>query len=254
MSKISVVIITKNEAKHIRNCLGSVRWADEIIVVDSGSTDETAEIAKSMGAQVFYHKWEGYVQQREFAIQQTSSEWILVIDADEVVTSELKKEIQSRVGKEVCNGYYINRLNHFLRHQVKHCGWYPDKILRLFRKDKVKLPAVSIHEGFIVEGEIKNLHGFLLHFSYDSLQEYFEKMNRYTSLEVQDKLKRISNRSIKWYDLIFHPFSRFIRMYFVKEGYKDGVIGLTVCIVSTIYLFVLYAKMWEYQRINSTGN
>ncbi len=249
MSKISVVIITKNEAEHIRNCLDSVQWADEIIVVDSDSIDKTVEISKSLGAKVFYNKWEGYVQQRKFAIQRVSSEWVLVIDADEVVTPELNREIQLRVGREACNGYYLNRLNYFLHRPVRHCGWFPDKILRLFRKDKVKLPVVSIHEGFIVEGGIENLHGFLLHFSYDSLHEYFEKMNRYTSLEVQDKLKRISNRSIKWYDFIFHPLSRFIRMYFVKEGYKDGAIGLVVCIVSTIYLFVLYAKMWEYQKM-----
>jgi len=249
MSKISVVIITKNEAEHIRNCFDSVQWADEIIVVDSGSTDKTVEIAKSMGAKVFSHKWEGHVQQRRFAVEQVSSEWVLVIDADEVVTQELKEEIQSRVGKEACNGYYLNRLNYFLHRPVRHCGWFPDKILRLFLKSRAWMPEVSVHEGFIVEGRIKSLHGFLLHFSYDSLQEYFEKMNRYTSLEIQDKLKRISNRSIKWYDFIFHPLSRFIRMYFVKEGYKDGAIGLVVCIVSTIYLVVLYAKMWKYQKM-----
>lgn len=245
MTKISVIIITYNEENRIRECIKSINWVDEIVVVDALSEDKTVKIAKDMGACVFSNKWPGFVKQKKLALEKASNKWIISLDADEIVSNELAEEIKLRVGKEPCNGYYFNRLNHFLKKPIKHCGWYPDNVARCFRKDKAKLDDVNVHEGFSIEGEIRNLDGFLLHYSYDSLKQYFDKMNKYTSLEVADKLKRISNKKIGYHHLIFHPLSRFLKMYFVKKGYKDGLIGFVVCLVSTIYLFTLYAKIWE---------
>ncbi len=188
------------------------------------------------------------MKQKNLALEKASNKWIISLDADEVVSNELVEEIKLRVGNEPCDGYYFNRLNHFLRKPIRHCGWYPDNVARCFRKDRAELDDVNVHEGFSIEGEIRNLGGFLLHYSYDSLKQYFDKMNKYTSLEVADKLKRISNKKIGYHHLIFHPLARFLKMYFVKKGYKDGLIGFVVCLVSTIYLFTLYAKIWEKEQ------
>jgi glycosyltransferase involved in cell wall biosynthesis len=225
-----------------------VNWADEVIVIDSGSRDSTVDIARASGARVVFHPWQGFVHQRRFALSQAANDWVLSIDADEVVTEELRRSIQSSVGKSRFNGYVVQRLNHFWGKPIKHCGWHPDMVLRCFRKSTARLADVSIHEGFDVEGDVDVLDGYLLHYSYDSLKDYFEKMNRYTSLEVMDKKRRMSNKRLHGYDLIFHSISRFLRMYFIRKGFLDGFAGLIVCTISTIYLFVLYAKMWETQR------
>jgi len=248
MPKISVIIVALNEAEHIHHCLASVKWAEEIIVVDSGSQDETVTIARAMGAKVLYKKWEGYAKQKQFALVQAANEWVVSLDADEIVSPELREAIQARVGKEPVNGYYFNRLNHFLKQPIQHCGWYPDQVLRCFLKSQARLTNVQVHEGFIVEGNKALLEGLLLHYSYNSLSEYLNKMNRYTTLEIQDKLNRLANKPIRWYHLVFNPLSRFLRMYVGKQGYKDGLIGLVVCVLSTLYLFALYGKLWERQQ------
>ncbi|MCD6116265.1 glycosyltransferase family 2 protein, partial [bacterium] len=183
-----------------------------------------------------------------FALSKARGDWVLFVDADEVVTDELREDILARAGKEKYNGYYMNRKNHFLSQPVNHCGWAPDFVMRCFRKDKVAIPETDIHEGFKVDGETAQLKGNLLHYSYNSISEYFRKMNRYTSLEVEDKLKRIGNKKIHWYDILLHSLSRFSRMYFTKKGYKDGITGFFVCFFSSVYLFVLYSKMWEKQQ------
>ncbi len=245
---ISAIVITKNEEKGIFQCIKSLSWADEVIVVDAESTDSTCRIAKDLGAEVIVRPWQGYVAQRRFAISKARGDWILFVDADEVVTDELREDILARVGREEYSGYYINRKNHFLSRPVNHCGWAPDFVLRCFKKDAVSIPDVRIHEGFQILGETSKLKGDLLHFSYGSISEYFDKMNRYTSLEVEDKLERIGNKKILWYDILFHSLSRFFRMYFVRKGYKDGQTGFLVCFFSSVYLFVLYAKIWEQQK------
>ncbi len=247
-NKISALVITFNEIRHIEACLRSVSWADETIVVDAGSTDGTVEAARRLGAVVFHHEWQGYVTQRRFALDKASHDWVLFLDADETVTEELKNDIRKRHGKESCNGYRINRLNHFMGKPVLHCGWHPDWVLRCFNRRFAYLPEVSIHEGIRVGGEVSALNGMLLHDSYDSIQDYISKMNRYTSLEVEDKLKRLSDKPIRWHDWILHPLSHLYRMFILKKGYQDGKTGLLVSLLSSLYLFILYAKMWEHQN------
>jgi len=246
--KISALVITLNEIRHIETCLKSVSWADEMVVVDAGSTDGTVEAARRLGAVIFHRDWQGYVSQRRFALERASNDWVLFLDADETVTEALKNDIRKRLGKESCSGYRINRLNHFTGKPVLHCGWHPDWVLRCFNRRFADFPDVRIHEGIRVEGGVSELNGMLLHHSYDSIQDYILKMNRYTSLEVEDKLQRLSDKPIRWHDWILHPFSRFHRMFVVKKGYQDGKIGLLVSLLSSLYLFVLYAKMWEHQN------
>jgi len=245
---ISAVVITKNEERNIGACLESVQWADELIVVDAESTDNTAAVAEKHGAAVHIRPWQGYVNQRRFAVSKAAGPWILFLDADEQATPELRESITRAVSSGKSNGFKINRKNHFLGTPVSHCGWSPDWVLRCFRKDSVSVPQVSIHEGFSVSGPVEKIEGDILHFSYQSIQDYFFKMNRYTSLEVTDKLKRMGSRKVRWYDMHLHSLSRFLRMYIAKKGYRDGKTGFLVCFFSAIYLFVLYAKIWEHQK------
>src|SRR4030042_2208681 len=140
MTSNSALIIGLNEEDHIASCLESVTWADEVIVVDAGSTDRTVQIASRMGAKVLYHPWEGYAPQRRFALEKAHNEWILALDAAEIVSENLRKELQERVGKEPVSGYTLSRLNHFIGKPVMHCGWYPDRIKRCFRNSAVSVP------------------------------------------------------------------------------------------------------------------
>jgi glycosyltransferase involved in cell wall biosynthesis len=245
---LSVVIIARNAENRIRDCLESVSWADEIVLVDSGSMDRTADIAREMGARTISHGWEGYVSQRRFALSQASHEWVLSLDADERVSPELAADIRNRAGRETADGYRISRLNHLLGKPIRHCGWAPDPVLRCFRKSKAVLPEVRVHEGFDVAGTVGRLDGLLLHYSYDTLFEYYQKMNEYTTLEAEDKQQRTAGRRIRWHDLILHPLSRFWRMYIARKGFLDGWHGFLVCQLSAFYLLVLYAKIWEMQR------
>ncbi len=244
---ISAVIIAQDEAEKITACIHSLSFAAEVLVIDGGSRDGTVEAARAAGARVLINPWPGYVEQRRFALENASHEWILSVDADERISTELAENIRKILTAPDRNGYLVNRLNHFLGHPVRSCGWYPDKILRLFRRDAVSLPSVRIHEGFDLEGEAGELEGFLLHYSYASIEEYLAKMNRYTSLEVQDKLARIAGKKTHWYDPVLHSLSRFYRMYIIKNGFRDGFIGFLVSWFSSLYLFVLYAKMRETQ-------
>lgn len=245
---ISVICITLNAEGRLRECLESVSWADEILVIDGGSTDNTVQIARSCGARVVERDWDGFVKQRRYALAEAAHDWIFSIDADEVMTPSLAETIRARVGQPEFQAFRVNRLNHFLGKPVRFCGWSPDWVLRCFQKNAAALPEVSIHEGFDVAGKIGILEGDLLHFSYDSLDTYFEKMNRYTSLEAHDKLTRLKDKRVGILDLIFRPLSRFWRMFLARQGFRDGLTGLLVCSVSSIYLLALYAKVWEQQK------
>jgi len=191
MHTISAVIITKNEERNIERCITSVRWADEVIVVDSGSTDATAAISARLGARVIVKSWEGFAAQKEFAAAQASSDWVLSLDADEEVTPELRAEIQAMLSasrEPAADGYRMPRKSFFLGTWIRHGGWYPGYQMRLFRRSAAFMNHRPVHEGFEVRGAVGTLDAPLNHYTYDTIRQYLDKMNDYTSLDVMNKI------------------------------------------------------------------
>ncbi|CUT04494.1 glycosyltransferase family 2 protein [Candidatus Chrysopegis kryptomonas] len=244
---LSVAIIAGNEEKNIGDCLESVKWADEIIVVDSESKDKTVEIARRYTDKVFIRKWEGYAPQKQFAIEQASCDWILSLDADERVSPELREEIEKILENETeYDGFYIPRRNFFLGKWIKSCGWYPNYQLRLFKRGKARVTQRKVHEGFVVDGKVGYLKGDIIHFTHPTLKETLAKINEYSSLSAEEKAHR---KKVKSYDLILHPLAAFLSHYIIKRGFKDGVYGLMVSLIHAMTNMQTYMKIWEIQNV-----
>ncbi len=249
-NKISAVIITGNEENNIRDCLKSVQWADEIIVVDSESTDSTVQIAKEFTDKVFIRKWEGYAKQKSFAMSKANNEWILSLDSDERVTKELAEEILNyNLANTNYAAFKMKRENYFIAKKINHCGWGKDFQLRLFRKSKTKLNDRLVHEGFIVDGEVSTLNNSILHYSYTDLKDGFEKINKYSTLEALEKYKR---KKVSTLRILFYPVLAFLQHYFIRKGIKDGKHGLMVSLMHAVTKLQVQMKIWEIQfKINS---
>lgn len=246
---LSVIIITKNEEKNIERTLQSLLWVDEIIIVDSFSTDKTKEIASKYPLNFIEREWKGFADQKKYALSKATKEWVLAIDADEVVSEELKIEIQNMLKDTIqLQAYFIPRKNYFLNKWIRNCGWYPDNHLRFGRRESLFVTDRQVHEGLDVNSEKGFLKGSLKHYSYNSIHQYFEKFNIYTTLDVEQKILKKKNK-IEWYNILFSPISQFLRMYIGKSGWKDGVHGFLVSLFSSFYTLVVYAKAWE--KINS---
>jgi len=246
--KVSVIVITRNEEHNIRECLESIKWADEIVVVDSKSEDKTVEIAKKFTEKVFIKDWEGYGQARNFALLQCRNDWVLWLDADERVTPELKREIEKALqsaGNEIA-GFSMPRRACFLGTWIKHCGWYPARVVRLFRKEKAKFSEDKVHEKIIIDGKILRLKSDILHYTDPNLEHYLKKLNTYTSLSAEEYIAQQKDFSI--FKLVFNPLWIFVRMYIIKLGFLDGVAGFVLCVLSAYHVFIKYAKLWELSR------
>lgn len=247
---ISAILIVRNEEKNIKGCLENLNWVDEIIVVDQSSTDTTTEICREFTDKVFVTENKGFCEpDRKFAEEKTKGDWIFYIDADERVSSELIEEIKNTVKSDKYDVYYIPRKNFFLGEWIKHCGWYPAYVPRLFRKGKVKFPD-NIHNDIIPLGTVGYLKNDILHYSYVNLELYFEKFNRYTSQlakEEFEKKRRINYFNLIWYFFV-KPSISFFDKYFRKQGFLDGMRGLLISIFTFLTVFVQYIKLWEIQE------
>ncbi len=251
-NNISVIIITYNEEKNIKDCLESVKWANEIIVIDAESVDSTIDIAKNYTDKIFVRKWEGYSSQRQYSLEKANNEWVLSLDADERVTDDLRKEIDFVLLNNNCiNGYYIPRRNYFYRQEIKTCFWYPDYQLRLFRKKFASINHRKVHEGFEVDGKKDYLKNGLIHYAHRSFNDTFHKINTYSYLQAQE---RYNDKKIKTFDLVLHPFAAFLNHFISRKGYKDGVYGLMVSLVHMITNLMTYLKMWELQNVEKKRN
>jgi len=247
MKKLSVVVITRNEEKNIRRCLESVSWADEIVVVDSHSTDRTVEIASELGARVYNIEWNGFGPAKREGVDKASGEWILSLDADEVVSGELAAEIKKALeGDNEYSGYYILRKANFLGRWIYHCGWYPDPVLRLFEKSRGDFNDALVHEKVLVEGRVGRLKGELWHYSYPTLESYFVKFNRYTAMGAEAALQR--GKRAGWFDILVKPPVSFLKHYIVKQGFRDGWEGFLISILSSAAVLVKYAKLRELEK------
>lgn len=245
MNKISVTIITFNEEDNIEDCLKSVQWAEEIILVDSGSSDATVEISKKYTDKIYFNKWQGFANQKSFALEKALNEWVLSIDADERITPELKDEILNS-DLSSAEGYYIHRKNYFLDKVIKYCGWGSDFQLRLFRKSKTKLTERLVHEGFIVEGKTSKLKNQMIHLTHTDLKKTFSKINDYSTLEAVEKHKR---KNINGLTMILYPLIAFIQHYIFRKGFLDGVHGLMVSINHAMTKLQVYMKIWEINKV-----
>lgn len=245
---ISVTIIAKNEEKNIEECIRSVEWADEIVVVDGESTDSTQLIVKNFPkTKLIVNKWEGYSSQRRLALKSTTQPWIFSIDADERATPELRDEILNAVKENKYNGFRIPRKSFFLNKWVKHCGWYPGFQMRLFKKDKVSVAERLVHEGYEVDGETGFLKNDILHYTVNSIGEYMERVNIYSTLQAREKMHR---RKVKFRDIYLRPIAAFFQHFFMKLGFLDGVHGLMVAYFDMMTNLLTYMKIWEFQNNN----
>ena len=246
MSKISVLIITLNEEKNIRRCLESVKWADEIIIVDSDSQDQTVDIAKEFTDKIFIEEWQGFAATKNFGLQKTSGDWILWIDADEEVPKELAEEIRNSVDTDDYDGYYIPRKGNFLGRWIKHSGWYPGYVLRLIKLEYAHFPEKNVHEYLEPPSKTSKLNTAILHYTDPNINHYFIKLNRYTTLAAEELISR--NKKFHFYDLLFRPLHISLKMYILKFGFLDGFQGFLLAVFSGYYVFIKYAKLWELQK------
>lgn len=247
---ISVFIITHNEEQNIRACLESVTWADEIVLLDDGSEDETIAIAKEFTDKIHIKEWRGFAEQKRAAMALCSHEWALSLDADERVRPELADEIARLLaGNPGENGYRIARRSYFLNKWMKHCGWYPGYQVRLFRREKTTVSRSRVHEGFLVQGSIGTLQNDIDHYSHPSLHDSLAKLNRYSSLEALDRLDR---KKVRWYDFLTHPLSAFWIKYIAQKGFLDGMHGFLLSWISAFLKMVMYMKLWWLQRLDES--
>lgn len=222
MTTISAIIITKNEEQNIRRCLESLRWVDEIIVIDSGSTDDTVSICKEYTANVFHYDWPGYGPQKNRALAKATKEWVLSIDADEWLSDGLIQEIQQTVKNNPAIAYYIPRKNLFMGKAINYGDWGKDKVLRLFQREQGKFTEDLVHERIITSGNIQLLKNPLFHATYKNLEHAIAKMNLYTSLTAEKKKRRSPSIS----KALLSSIWTFSRSYFLRRGFLDGKAGL----------------------------
>ena len=243
--RLTVITIALNEEHNLPACLASVAWADEIIVIDSGSTDGTVEVARRFTPRVFTIAWEGYGSARNFGLDRASGEWVLWLDADERVTPELAGEIrQTMTGSdETVAAFDVARRAYFLGRWIRHCGWYPSRVPRLFRKGRARFNDARVHEQLVIDGARGSLRYDLLHYTDPDLHHYFAKFNRYTSLAADDMAAAGKTATVG--DMIVRPPFMFFRMFVLRLGMLDGVHGFILCVVSSLYVFTKYAKLWE---------
>ncbi|HXF04150.1 MAG TPA: glycosyltransferase family 2 protein [Blastocatellia bacterium] len=246
--KISVTVITFNEEDRIADALESVSWADEIVVVDAGSTDRTREIARRYTDRVLIHPWSGYAAQKQYADSQASHEWIFSLDADERVSPALRRSIEAvkREGPQH-DGYRVARRAWYLGRWIAHGGWYPDYQLRLYRRDRARWVGDFVHESVRVEGRVGRLDGDLWHLTRRSLSEHHEVLGRYTTLAAEQDAQRGVRVGLA--RLLFQPALTFIRSYLLRQGFRDGVPGLIIAGFAAYYVFLKYAKLWEKQNL-----
>ena len=249
-STISCVMVALNEEHIIRKALESVRWMDQIIVIDAYSQDRTVAICQEYTSQVLFRKWTGMPDQKNYAIQQASCDWILLLDADECVTPQLKVELEKflNAADSPCTGYFIPRINFYYGKWLQGGGCYPDYQLRFFRNGAGAYGKVEVHPRFDIDGEIGYLQSPMEHFTYPTVSKHFQKQNAFTSRAAQERQKTKS--TVFAIDLWGRPIFTFLKYFLVRKGWQDGIHGLIASGFSSLYTFGKYAKLFELQRVS----
>ena len=252
--KVSVTVITKNEAADIAAALASVHWADEIVVVDSESTDDTVALARQVTERVIVRPWAGYVAQKNFAASLASHDWILSLDADERITPALAQEIQATLNNPTHTAYRIPRVTWHLGRWIRTTDWYPDDQLRLYDRRSAKWTGRYVHEAVTVNGTIGRLNGEIEHYAYRDISDHLETIDRYTTYAAM-QMKETGRRA-GLLQLAGHPPLAFLRNYIARGGIRDGVPGFIISSLNAYYVFLKFAKLRELQVRSAprTGN
>lgn len=242
--KLSVTIITFNEERNIKDCLESVKWADEIVVVDSGSSDKTVEICKDFTDKIFFHPWIGMKEQKQYAVNKASNLWIFSIDADERLTDAIEDFILQELKNPSYDGYRFPRQNYFLGKWMKHGGWYPDMVLRFFNRDKGYFGGINPHDKVIIKsGRIKTVPFPLVHNTYNSISQYLIKQNLYSSVSAMERVK--AGKKAMPLLIPVKTVWKFVETYFIKWGIMDGFHGFVAAMGATYSTFLKCVKIWE---------
>jgi glycosyltransferase involved in cell wall biosynthesis len=239
--KISATIITYNEERNIARAIESLRCCDEIVVVDSGSSDRTVELATKLGARIVESPWPGYAKQKNVAADRASHDWILSLDADEALSEGLEAEIwQIKKNGPKYDAYIMPRLAKYLGQWIYHSGWFPDKKVRLYHRDKAQWTGEYVHESVAVNGTIGHLEGRILHYTCDSLSEHLRTLDRYTTLAAEQIIAQ--RKRVTLWHLAVDPAWTFVRTYIFHLGFMDGFEGLAIAYMAAFYNFLKYAK------------
>jgi glycosyltransferase involved in cell wall biosynthesis len=244
---LSIVVLTLNEEKQIASCLESLAWGDEVIVVDSFSTDATTDIARAHGARVEQHPFANWAEQRAVAMQLAAHPWVFFVDADERATPMLAVEVRRVIDSEACAGYWVPRRNYIFGHLMRHTGWSPDYQPRLLNVSRCRWdPAHPVHELVIFDGPDGHLHNTLTHYNYDSLGQFIDKQDRYTTIAARQLLREGKRTRLR--SFIGQPARELYRRFVGLQGYRDGVHGLLLSVLLAYYQWLTYVKLWRMQR------
>ncbi len=248
MSRISAIVITKNEEKNLPRCLESLKWADQMIVLDSGSHDQTLEIARAYHAEVHVEEWKGYTAQKNSALAKAKGDWVVSLDADEEFTKEAQEDIRKIVQENdvATRGYAFRRKVFYLGKWIYHGDWYPDYVARLWRREYGEFEGKRVHESVIVRGKIKELSSEILHYTYRDLDDQKARIRNYARLWAEDQFEK--KRSFRWVDLIFRPPARFARGLILKTGFLDGWRGWLIAWMNATEVQLKYRNLRELWR------
>ena len=245
--KVSVYMITYNNEETVERALRSVTWANEIVIVDSFSDDRTVEIGRKFTDKFFQRKWPGHRDQYQYAADLTTHEWIMFVDADEEVSPELADEIRKVLQQkaEGADGFFVYRRTFYLGRWIRYGGWYPDGEIRLYRRGKGRWEG-GLHARVVVNGKVQPLKGLYHHYTYRNISDQIQTIDKYSRIAAEDMIKQGEKFSL--FKLLFHPPFRFIKEYFFKSGFRDGLPGLVIVMSTMYYVFIKYAKLWELTR------
>lgn len=244
---LSAIVLTKNEERNIVDCLRSLSWADEVLLLDSGSEDRTVALAQEMGARVETRPFDNFPRQRNTALELTRGEWVFFVDADERVSEGLASEVQKVIAHGEADGFWVPRHNYIFGRLIRHAGWYPDYQLRLFLKAKGRYDeSREVHELVIVDGPQGYLENPLIHYNYEDIGQFIERQNRYTEMEAAYLFRGGARAKVR--NFVLQPCREFRRRYITLQGYKDGMHGLLLSLLTAYYEGVKYLKLWRLQR------
>jgi glycosyltransferase involved in cell wall biosynthesis len=241
---VSVYVLTYNNRRTIEQCLKSLSWAEELVVVDSFSTDGTYEICQRYTDKTYQRKWTGHRDQYQYAVNQTTRDWIMFVDADEEIPTELAEEIRKVLdkGTKDIDGFLVYRRTYYLGRWIRFGGWYPDCEVRLYRRDKGRWEG-GLHAKVVVDERVGSLKNQYLHYTYRDISDQIQTIDKYSQIAAEDMF--MSGEKFSFFKLLFHPPFRFIKEYLFKSGFRDGLPGFIIIVSTMFYVFIKYAKLWE---------